>query len=267
MQLGRFQILLIMPLFQSSLSAEGPLNATVGIGVVDMPFFDGASDRRVMAMPIINLVYKNSLYLGPSRLGTMGAIGYLSDQRKRWVFMGELGYTIPRLERHANHYTGMGDRVENYWVGIGMKRNYGNSYLKISSNFGLKNDSGYFGTIAFGHRLISDRWIFEFTESVTLSDSRNANYDFGISEAQSIKRLELYNNHDNRLDAMDLGSFRGTGGIRDISASANVVYRISNNFNVITNFSGKYLTKKISESPLVRNRTSLSVSTGLLYRF
>ena len=95
----------------------------------------------------------------------------------------------------------------------------------------------------------------------------NINYDFGISEAQADKRFELYNNHDSRLDVKDLGTFRGSGGIRDISASANAIYKISNNLNMITNFNCKYLTPKISESPLVRNKASLSISTGLLYRF
>lgn len=267
MRLGRYQVLILMPLFQSILSAESPLNVVVGAGVVDMPFFDGASDRRILAMPIINVVYKNSLYLGPSHLGTMGAFGYSSNQREKWVLMGELGYTLPRLERHASHYTGMGDRVENYWAGIGLQRNFGSNYLKISSNLGLKNNSGYFGAITLGHRLISYRWIFEFSESITLSNSNNINYDFGVSEAQADKRFELYNNHDSRLDVKDLGTFHGSGGIRDISVSANAIYKISNNLNLITNFNCKYLTPKISESPLVRNKASLSISTGLLYRF
>src|SRR5829696_9747208 len=66
----------------SSAQAQAPcadcqrsFTGTIGLGVVALPSYSGSDEYRVLPMPVVQLEYKQRVFVGGSRLGTGAGIG------------------------------------------------------------------------------------------------------------------------------------------------------------------------------------------------
>lgn len=254
-------LLLVLPA-----CAQSPWEIQGGFMVADRPVYDGASDRRTECAPLFAVQYRGA-YLGPSRLGSAGALGYSTSARKPWVFLAEIGISPARLERRAHHLLGMGNRIENYWINAGIQRNFGATFLKLSTSGGLRADSGIQGTLTLGRRFLFEGWMLESQASVTGATRQNMDYDFGVSPEAAARRAFLVASGNRRLDASDLGSYAPQGGLRNVSVSATFIRPFNVRWSWIASARGTHLFEKASRSPLVRGRTAVSGAMGATYRF
>lgn len=258
----------LLGLLLSSLALPSPAQSAwalrVGTLLGDAPVFDGASDRRAQIAPLVDLRYGGA-YMGRSQLGAAGALGISTDPRSPWVFMTELGVSAARFERRAHHLLGMGDRPENYWASAGVQRKFGPTSVKLGVAYGLKNDAGARGTLTFGHKIPLAAGLLEAQAAITGATAQNMNDDFGVSPEAAERRLRLLTAGDARLDARDLGSYSARGGLRDVSFSATFIRPFNLRTAWITGARATCLQPAASDSPLVRERTALSVFTGFTF--
>jgi len=246
--------------------AQSPWEISAGCMAANNPVYYGASERRTEVVPLLALKYRGA-YLGPSRLGSHGALGYSTDPQKPWMWMAEFGITNGRFERWAHHLLGMGDRIENYWLGAGVQRNFGSTFLLLATNAGLREDSGIKATLTLGHRIRFHGGMLESRASVTGATRQNMHYDFGISPEAAERRAILVASGNRDLDASDLGSYAPRGGLRDGSIAAMFIRPVNAHWSWVAGVRGVYLLNQASDSPLVRARSSVSLLTGTSYTF
>lgn len=100
-----------------------------------------------------------------------------------------------------------------------------------------------------------------------MADTRQMEYDFGVSAAQARTRSMLLAAGGSGLEADEAVTHAPTGGLQSLQLNANVAYMIDFRWTAIAFLSGSRLVGDAAESPLVRARHAIMAVAGISYRW
>lgn len=222
---------------------------TLGFGAGASPEYPGSDKMEFTPVPVVNIVYRNRLFLGPEGLGAYAV-------RNEWLTLGgSLAFRGGRDEDDSDNLRGMGDislafqtrlfgKVNFYgplYVGARMSRDFGGSDglttdLDLGASYKVTDKLRLSGgiTTAFGDDNYMQKW-------------------FGVSAEQSQRSGKpLY-------DAP--GGFYSVGGF----FSAN--YQFDENWGVMGNANLGYLISDAQASPLTVEKFQPKFILAGTYRF
>jgi outer membrane scaffolding protein for murein synthesis (MipA/OmpV family) len=113
--------------------------------------------------------------------------------------------------------------------------------------------------------MLASRWMLEVSTGATVADARNMRFDFGISGAESARRLALIAQGDPRLSDADGGPYDPRAGLRQFDGSASLGYMMSRRTTVVLFGSASRLSSEAARSPLVRARDGVTGGLVLAY--
>lgn len=253
---------------------DGSRDMYVGLGVLSAPEWEGARERRVTALPLIQAQWSNGFFVSGMSAGMhlsnkpaveFGPLLVIQPRRSEsgsrdWAdgFDGAmLGPSKSNVPPGASPLHGMNvvpTRLEaggffNYYLSERLRLNNVLVYGAGNDHDGLR----YTVDLQTMAASLSPRHKVSALVGLTaVNRDHNAAY-FGVSAEES-------RNSRNRM-------YSPGGGLRDVHASVRWNYALSPSWMVSTQLQVKRLRGDAANSPLVERTTNVSVSTGLAYRF
>jgi outer membrane protein len=223
---------------------------TLGAGVGVAPEYPGASSYHAGAVPLAELTYGRTLFIGTEGLG-VNLIN--SNGFRAGVVLGRLG---SRSERDDPRLTNLGNIPPSLTAGVFA------SYLTGPFMFSTtvrqaftQTDNGLLGLVQFDYLLplMGHKMLIAFGPDLEFSNARYNQTWFGVTPAQSL---------DSGLPVFNPGA-----GVRDVGVHASLTYRYSQHFllRVFGNLSD--ITGDDGNSPIVENRAQALFGVGLAYHF
>ena len=243
-------------------------SGNIGIAVISLPWYAGSNEYRVMTVPLIQVEFKDKLYLGGSTGGAGGGIGAHVVRRESFTWNVELAGTQTRRESHGSKLTGMGNRKGVSFAATSASYKLG--FLTASSGlgFGLGEDAGVYGTADLtATKAFAGRWIGSVSTGATMADQANMKYEFGVNAAQAARRQVLIDTGDPRLSLEDAGTFTPKGGVKQTRVSASLGYRLAEKTTLLMFAQGTQLGREAAASPLTRERNAITTGLGVMYGF
>ena len=93
------------------------------------------------------------------------------------------------------------------------------------------------------------RWIAGLATGATFANSRNMNYDFGVSTDQAIKRQSLIDAGDSRLYGDDARAYAPKGGLRQMQATGSLGFLLTDRTTMLAFATGSRLGTEAADSP------------------
>jgi outer membrane protein len=230
---------------------------SVGVGVVDMPTFPGASGTKVEGLPLLSAGY-GRWFIGanPDTASALSLGAYLyADANWRAGLAITYDFIEPRQESDDSHLHGLGDvkrttHAELFGV---------YSYEWFSARGSVVSDiaGNHRGTMvtldAMGRYIASPQWVFSAGPGFTWgSDQYNRTY-FGVDAQQSER---------SGLPQYSLGS-----GLNSLRFSLGAAYRPTPHWNIGANIAASWLQSDSSDSPVVQKRNQMSYALFVNYLF
>jgi len=253
---------------------DGSRDMYVGLGVLSAPEWEGARERRVTALPLIQVQWSNGAFISGMSAGMhlsdnpsveYGPLLNIQPRRSEsgsrdWAdgFEGALlGPSRNQPPANASPLQGMNVVATRLEAG-GFVNYYLSERLRLHNVlvYGAGNDhDGLRYTVdlqTIATDLSPRHKLSALVGLTAVNRDHNMAY-FGVSEDES-------RNSRNRMYAPG-------GGIRDVHASVRWNYALSPSWMVSTQVQVKRLQGDAARSPLVERTTNTTVSTGLAYRF
>ena len=253
---------------QDNASYIKSFTGNIGIAVVTLPWYAGSNEYRVMTVPVIQVEFKDRLYLGGSSNGPGGGIGAHVVRSERFTLNVELAAAPNRRESHGSKLTGMGNRKAASFAATSASYKLGFLTATSGVGFGLGEDAGVYGTADLtATKLFAGRWIGSVSTGATMADQANMKYEFGINAEQAARRQVLIDAGDPRLSLEDAGTFTPAGGVKQTRVSASLGYVLAPRTTVLMFAQGTQLGREAAASPLTRERNAITTGLGLMYGF
>ncbi len=269
-----------------NLMPDGSRDMFVGLGASSTPTYEGARERRIRALPILQIQWSNGVFVAGQSVGMhlsnepgveFGPLAALAPRRSDSGTGGVLGSTdtgvssvapplislspLPdgsrTLAAGATRLTGLADIEPRLEVG-------GFANVMLAPSLRLSNSLLY----GAGNDHNGLRWNLDLqriaTEvaphhSVVLSAGMtlvNRNYNqayFGVSASEAARSVNK--------------AYSASGGVKDVHAGLRWNWAFHPSWLVSSSLTASYLTGSAASSPLVERRSNLSASAVLAYRF
>ncbi len=241
-------------------------SVNLGGAAVVAPRYPGSDEYRVLPFPMTQVTYNSRIFLGPSAGGPGGAIGVYAIRTTRVGLAAEAGISDSRPESRADALAGMADRDLVATAGASLTYRAGLLEGLVAVSRGLNDGAGFLGTtrVSVSRRLA--RTIATAGIGATFADARQMRRDFGVTESEASLRQALIDAGDDRLHRDDGIAYRPEGGLRQVGASASLMYLLSPRWSLIGFGGVDRLSDEAAASPLVRRREQFSGGLGLGYR-
>ncbi|MGH7719014.1 MAG: MipA/OmpV family protein [Gemmatimonadaceae bacterium] len=254
------------------LAAQGPPPAsnwsvTLGGGAVVVPRHSGSDEHRIVPIPFSHVTYRGRVYVGPSSAGVGGGLGAYVIRTSRFGLAAELGVLEDRPARRSNALAGTTDRDLLATAGASLSYHAGPVQGTLTVARGLNDGAGLLGTARLALvRPVVRRLIVTTDVSATFADARQMRREFGVTEAEAIRRRALIAAGDPRLRPDEGSAYRPDGGPQQIGGSVSLLYVMSQRWSVLGFGGVGRLTDRAVASPLVRQREQVSGGIGLMWR-
>ncbi len=255
-----------------NLAAQGPGPApawgiTLGaIGLV-LPEYPGSDELRVLPLPLVDITWKDRVYLGPSAGGVGGGIGFFPLRGHRMKLATELVLLDSRSPGRADALAGTESQDLLFAVGGALTYTAGPVALTVGAHQGINDGGGARGFSSVALAGMTGRFIITATLTATAADARQMRREFGVSNTEAARRDALIAAGDPRLRADEGGAYRPGTGLRSVGPALSLVRLLSPHWG-ITGFGGlDYLVGDAARSPLVRRRAVVGGGLGIGYRF
>jgi len=236
---------------------------TVGAVAIVTPRYPGSDASRLLPLPLVQVTYRDRVFLGPSPHGREFGLGVYPVRTRRVTLAAVLGLADSRPASRADALAAMEDRDPLVTLGTSVSYRAGPVEGTVQVARGL-NDGG--GLLAAAYVAVLRRFgrvIATAGTGVTFADAKQMRRDFGISPPEAIRRQALIDAGDERLDPDDAGPYRPTAGLQLIGGSLSFTYLASQRWS-LTGFGGvDRLSDEATASPLVRRRTQIAGGVAL----
>lgn len=240
----------------------------MGVGGIVSPSYPGADEYRVTPFPLTKVSYRNRVFLGPSASGTGVGLGAYALRTSRVGLAVEVGFQDGRPVSRADNLAGMSDRdyVATAGATLSLRMNPVEGSLSVTQ--GLNDDAGLLGSASVSFsRPLGSRVIATVGVGATMADARQMRREFGVADAESLRRQALIAAGDDRLEPDEGAAYRPRAGLRHLGASLSLVYLVSHRWAFLAFGGVERLGSEAAASPLVRRREQISGGIGLGYRF
>jgi outer membrane scaffolding protein for murein synthesis (MipA/OmpV family) len=266
----RAQILVPMMLVGVSSIAVGQdtWSGSIGMAALSAPSYPGSNQYRVSAAPIVQLEYKNFVYIGGSAASATGGIGVRLLRSPSFTLSTEIGGSATRPEGRGDGLAGMGRRDGATMLTTIASYRLGALTASGGMGMGLNSDVGTVGTLTLESKhAFGSRWIASLSTGTTFADKSNMAFDFGVSSAQALRRQALIDAGDPRLSTDEGGVYTPGAGIKEMQVSGMLGYVLSRRTTAVLLVRGSRLGHEAAESPLTRTRNGITTGVGLTYGF
>lgn len=264
---------------------DGSRDLYMGVGAISAPLYLGARERRVRALPLMQLEWSNGVFVsglmagmhlsrqptveygpllalhsGRNRHGSKG-IGSVTDPASGGRVMiqddfggaGEVNLPV----RSSAGLAGMDDISARLQGGV-FANVYLNPTLRVTNSVLYGAGNGRDG-LAWSLGLqrtaleLSAHHRLTLAAGITLVNRQHNASFFGVTEAESARS--------------GFAQYAPGGGVRDVSVSVGWNWSLSPQWMVASSLRVVRVNGDARYSPLVQRPTSVSVSSGLAYRF
>jgi outer membrane scaffolding protein for murein synthesis (MipA/OmpV family) len=161
----------------------------------------------------------------------------------------------------------MGDHRLGFTAGTGVVYRHGSVQASAGLAKHLNAGAGWTASMNVGVQHRFGRWLSGVGTGLTLADSNQMQYEFGIDPAQAARRSSLLLGGDTRLRAADVGPYSARGGIRNAGINGTLAYVISLRLAVVGVVSVSSLLGDAANSPVVLQPFHVTTAVGLQYRW
>lgn len=240
----------------------------LGAMALGLPRYPGSGDYRAVPLPVFNAEYKDTLYVGSSRVAVGFGGGVHAMKTEHWTWDIGLGLGEGRKESRADVLAGMGDRGPSLYAGTGLKFHAGGFHAGLTVAEGLKDEAGGKGTLNFGYGAwLGGRWLGDVSVKATAADAKGMAYDYGVTPDQAAARAALIASGDPRLRPGEDRAFDPKGGLECVSLGGSLAYAADAHWIWFGLAQIAQLQGDAKDSPLVRNPTYGTLGVGFVYRF
>lgn len=223
----------------------------VGGGIANRPAYMGSDERRTRIAPLLDYRWKNGWFAG-----TTYGVGYNFSRERRMQYGARLSFDGGRDEDDAAALAGMGDIHARPELGLFFNSLVvANLYVRTAVRYGSGNDRNGLaldlGTGAFFRPGAS--WRASVGLATTYLNGNAMRSYFGVDADQSARSgYAVYTPSD---------------GLRDVRLNGSLFYIIDPRWSLMGVLGATRLIGDAADSPIVRDRTSLSGFLGARYRF
>jgi outer membrane scaffolding protein for murein synthesis (MipA/OmpV family) len=249
-------------------SGPGDWKAQVGAMALSTPRVKGSDEQRFLLMPVVSAEYRNTLYLGSSRVGVGlgGGVHAFRSEHVTWDL--GLGLGEGRRESRSDTLAGMGDRGASLFAGTAVGLRAGAFHARVSVVDGLRDEAGIRATAALGLAgRLGGRWSGGITASATLVDAKAMAYDFGVNPDQAQARTALLVAGDPRLRVGEDRMYNPKGGLQEVALTSHLGYAVDEHWRWFALVRAARLQGDAQSSPLTRSKDSGTFGLGFTYRF
>lgn len=245
----------------------GEWSVSVGLAPLSFPSYAGSGTNRFFLFPLVDVFYKNRVYVGSSRLGVglgQGIGAYLVHGRVGWTV--DLDVTDRRREDRAPVLADLGDRPPGLIAGTSVYARTGPFKATLGLAHYLNGGGGTLGILRLelAGDLGEDGWFGSVAASTRYSDARNLAYDFGITDAQAQARAR---DGAARLAPDQIGPYQPEAGFRDVSIQSALGRRLGPSWRLFAFGSVTAYQGSAKASPLVQSATGTIAGLGFTYHF
>lgn len=217
-----------------------------GAVVLNAPRYAGSDQERLRVLPSVDYQWRDGWFAG-----VVTGLGYRAFGDNGQVYGLRLSMDFGREEDDSSALRGMGDLKPRLLAGAFYNQELGGG-LTLSSSLrtgrGTLLDLG----VSWGHNL-GPNLRFAAGAAVSWADTRSNQSYFGVNAAQS--------------QASGYAVFSPGAGLRDVRASASVIYRPLPNWSLTATLGQGSLRGDIRRSPLVRDSSPQSLILTLGHHF
>ena len=240
----------------------------VQVGAVALlsPAYQGADEHRLRAIPLLLVDYRERLYIGQSHTGLdMAGGGYvLRTPALRWTI--EVGSYLPRTHRRADALAGMDRMHTRPYLGTGLAYLLGPVEATASIASAAEGEHDLLGTVGVATMLpLAPDWMLGVGTTATFGDRANVAEEFGVTATEAARRRGLLESGDPRLRTGDDRIYAPGGGMKELGANFALLHPMSSRTTMVAFGRLGRLQGDAAESPLVRNRTTMSSGVAVVY--
>jgi MipA family protein len=237
-------------------SSGRSFTGVVGLAVVAVPEYSGSEETRVLPVPLVQVEYRNRLYIGGSQGGASAGIGAFLLRRPTVTWDVGLTGSIARDEDRGDALAGMGKREAAAYAATGLS--YRMAFVQASANaaVGLAEEQGSFARIGLGAEVpVAGRLTAGLSTGATFANARHMAFEYGVTAEQSARRQALLDAGDPRLDGIDVAAYAPSGGLKELNVGASLAWMLTSRTRLVMFARGSRLSDEAAASPIVRSRT------------
>lgn len=258
---------------------DGSRDLYVGLGAVSEPQYQGSNERRVRALPLLQLAWSNGVFISGMSAGVhlsqdpaleYGPLLALQSRRGSDGTDGDIGalgqQTIPGVSSPAttrsgaaggNALAGM-DEVKARLQAGAFVNYYVTPTLRLTNSvlYGAgKWRQGLAWNLALQHT------------AAELTAHHRITYSAGVTLVNSSYNASFFGVTDSEAFASGHPAYAPRGGVQDVYLAARWNWALSPDWMLASGARLTRLQGDARHSPLVQRPTNFSLSTGLAYRF
>lgn len=256
---------------------DGSRDLYLGLGAVSGPRYEGASERKVSAWPVLQFEWSNGVFVSGTTAGMhlsteaameFGPLLALQPRRSESGNANGAGgvdgaslvsppMLVQRAGRGSNNLDGM-DPIGARLQAGGFFNVYLNPHLRLTNSLLVGSGNARKGaTFRVGLQHIaaevSAHHKVSLSAGLTLANRDHNQAFFGVSAAEAVRS--------------GYAPYRAAAGIKDIYLGAHWNWELAPAWIITSNLQATRLTGSAKDSPLVQRPANLTVSTALAYRF
>jgi outer membrane scaffolding protein for murein synthesis (MipA/OmpV family) len=223
----------------------------VGAALISGRQYQGSDERRTLLLPLLDYQWTNGWFAG-----TTNGIGYNFSSQPDMDFGARLTVDPGRNESRSSRLRGLGD--------IGIRPELGGFYnyrlsdslaLTSSLRYGSGNDrNGLVIDIGAAYSVaLAPRWRLGLGVTATYANANYMQSYFGVTPAQAV--------------TSGYAPYTAGAGRRDVRAGAALTYIVNPKVAITTALSASSLQGDAQNSPLARQRNTLTGIVGASYAF
>lgn len=265
---------------------DGSRDMYIGVGVQNVPRFDGARDSRTLPLPVLQVQWSNGIFIAGTSVGMhlsntpsleYGPLLAMAPRRDKDGLsqgvgsMGEASTThatitgeqpggiLPGDDRYAraNKLSGM-DVIGRRLTYGGFLNYYLTPKLRLTNSLTYGAGQGHDGarlhtSLQYMMEEVAPHHTVVLSAGVSLVNSAYNQTWFGLTKAEG--------------ERTRLGYYRPGGGVQDVRLGARWNWALSPSWILTSGVHVNRLSGDAKASPLVERATNVSVSSALAYRF
>jgi outer membrane scaffolding protein for murein synthesis (MipA/OmpV family) len=261
---------------------DGSRDLYLGLGAVSAPRYEGARERRVAALPVLQFEWSNGIFIsgmsagmhlsgapsveyGPllalqprrNESGNANGIGGIDSAGQPTLVVPQPPLVVTRFAAGSSRLDGM-DPIGARLLAGGFFNYYLSPHLRLTSSllYGSGNERKG-ATWRIGVQRIAaeagSHHSVSLSAGLTLANRDYNQAFFGVSPTEAQR-----SGH---------GAYQAAGGLKDAFVGARWNWALAPSWLVTSSLQGTRLLGSAKDSPLVERPTNLTVSTALAYRF
>jgi outer membrane scaffolding protein for murein synthesis (MipA/OmpV family) len=233
--------------YESASRQAAEWNVILGGGFRVEPKFEGASDVKVMPIPMFSADFGEYISVDPRGL-TLNAW-----ERQGLSVKGRLGYDLGRDADDDEHLRGLGDVDAGAVLGFDLAYDLAPLALNVSLDKTVGGSDGFTAKFGAAYSLQFDSFQFSFGPSITWADSNYMESYFGVTDRQS--------------QGSGLSRFDADAGIKRVDLEVSGLYFIDDHWVVRGEVGLGYLVGDAADSPISQENLQPSTMFILGYKF